>query len=180
MTSNGALVRSELASSLRPVKRHPIVELIALLALSAVVAGVSARVTVHTVATWYPTLHKPPFDPPNWLFGPVWTLLYVTMAIAAWRIWRQPDRNGKWVFEWLYAAQIALNFAWSQIFFCMHQIGAALVDIAVLWATLGSQRWCSGGAMRWPVFDGLLPCVGFIRRGAELCHLALKLRRASE
>jgi benzodiazapine receptor len=103
--------------------------LVALLALSAVVAGISAAATIENVRTWYPTLVKPAFNPPNWLFGPVWTLLYIAMAVAAWRVWRLRARSDVSRPAGLYLAQMALNFAWSLIFFGMHRIGAALVDI---------------------------------------------------
>jgi tryptophan-rich sensory protein len=112
--------------------------LVGLLALSAVVAGTSAAVTLQNVRTWYPILIKPSFNPPNWLFGPVWTLLYIAMAVAAWRVWRLrrgSDVNGA---VGLYLVQMALNFAWSLIFFGAHRIGAALLDIAGLLVLLAA------------------------------------------
>jgi benzodiazapine receptor len=111
-----------------PSRSH-LASLAILLALSAIVAGVSGVATVQNVGTWYAALAKPPFNPPNWLFGPVWTLLYIAMAVAAWRVWRLPDRAGA---MGLYAAQMALNFVWSLIFFGLHRIGVALVDILAL------------------------------------------------
>src|SRR6185437_4556277 len=72
---------------------------------------------------WYAGLAKPSFNPPNWLFAPVWTLLYVLIAIAGWRIWRR-DAGG-WPTR-LWWAQLVLNFLWSPIFFAAHRIGIAL------------------------------------------------------
>ena len=97
--------------------------------MSAAVAGIGAAATLPNVATWYAVLAKPGFSPPNWLFGPVWTLLYIAMAVAAWRIWRSRDRGQVAPALKLYAAQMALNLAWSPIFFAMHHIGAAMLDI---------------------------------------------------
>lgn len=78
---------------------------------------------------WYAGLHKPSFNPPNWLFGPVWTILYIAMAVAAWRVFvrRGFDRS-----LWAWSVQLALNAAWSPLFFAAHAIALALADILVL------------------------------------------------
>src|SRR6185312_4326619 len=110
-------------------RRSDLAALGALLAASAAIAGVSGAVTVANVGTWYEALAKPAFNPPNALFGPVWTVLYIAMAIAAWRIWRLRGRTPVGVALALYAGQLALNFAWSLLFFGAHQIGWALADI---------------------------------------------------
>jgi translocator protein len=78
---------------------------------------------------WYAGLAKPSFNPPNWLFGPVWTLLYVLIAVAGWRVW-QRDRSGTPMMLWW--AQLVLNFSWSPVFFSAHQIGLALVIIVLM------------------------------------------------
>jgi benzodiazapine receptor len=125
-------------------RRADLVALGALLLLSAVVAGISTEATIENVRTWYPTLIKPAFNPPNWLFGPVWTLLYIAMAVAAWRVWRLRGRSNVNGPAGLYLAQMALNFAWSLLFFGLHRVGAALVDIvglAVLLATTLVVFW---------------------------------------
>jgi translocator protein len=78
---------------------------------------------------WYAGLVKPPFNPPAWLFGPVWTALYILIAIAGWRIW-QRDRSG-WPMK-LWWAQMALNFLWTPVYFGAHQIGLAFVVILLM------------------------------------------------
>jgi translocator protein len=78
---------------------------------------------------WFAQLNKPAFNPPGWLFGPVWTALYILIAIVGWRWW-QRDRGG--VAMRLWYGQLALNFLWSPIFFVAHQIGAALAIILLL------------------------------------------------
>lgn len=82
---------------------------------------------------WYAQLVKPPFNPPNGVFAPVWSVLYVLMAVAAWRVWR---RGG---FHWaiaLWLGQLALNAAWSWLFFSRHLLGGALIEILVLLVVL--------------------------------------------
>ncbi len=79
---------------------------------------------------WYAALSKPTWNPPAWIFGPVWTLLYLMMAIAAWLIWK---REGWRRPLWLYVVQLLLNAAWTPIFFGAHQLGWALLEIMVLW-----------------------------------------------
>jgi len=82
---------------------------------------------------WYATLAKPEWNPPAWIFGPVWTLLYMLMAVAAWLVWK---RNGWQRPLWLYLVQLALNAAWTPVFFGANQIGWAFVEIIALWAAI--------------------------------------------
>lgn len=82
---------------------------------------------------WYAALAKPAFNPPNWIFAPVWTVLYVLIAVAGWRA-AGDGRNG-WSMR-LWWAQLGFNFGWSPIFFSAHQIGAALVIILLLLASI--------------------------------------------
>ncbi|MCV0395580.1 MAG: tryptophan-rich sensory protein [Rhizobiaceae bacterium] len=77
---------------------------------------------------WYEELAKPAFTPPDWVFGPVWSVLYVMVAIVGWRIWR----DGSALAMRLWWTQLALNFAWSPLFFVLHWIDAALVVIAAV------------------------------------------------
>ena len=82
---------------------------------------------------WYAALSKPPFSPPNWIFAPVWTTLYIMIAIAGWRVWRQ-ERNNRSINLWW--SQLALNFVWSPIFFTAHRIDIALGVIVLLLVTI--------------------------------------------
>ena len=96
------------------------------------VGAVGGIATSSSVDTWYSTLNKPVFNPPNWLFAPVWTALYVLMAVAAWRVWCTPDGVARRQALFLFAVQLAFNLAWSFIFFAWRSPGWALVEIAVL------------------------------------------------
>jgi len=107
------------------------------LALCFGVAGVAGSWTASEIPTWYRTLTRPAIAPPNWVFAPVWTLLYALMAVAAWRVWEAPPsslRTGGLV---LFLLQLALNFAWTFVFFRQHALGAALAEVILLWAAIG-------------------------------------------
>lgn len=82
---------------------------------------------------WFGKLKKPGWNPPNWLFAPVWTILYILMAISAWRIWEVAGFAGAAIPLVLFALQLALNAAWSALFFGRHRPDLALADIVVLW-----------------------------------------------
>ena len=105
--------------------------LVVFVALCLAVSGIGGAVTATSVGTWYQTLQKPPFNPPDWVFAPVWTTLYVLMAIAGWRVWRARSEAGRRALS-VFAIQLGLNLAWSFLFFGFQQIGLALVEVAVL------------------------------------------------
>jgi hypothetical protein len=113
------------------------------------------------------TLRRPsPIAPPNWVFGPVWTLLYALMAIAAWRVWlAAPSAIRTWGLV-LFLVQLALNFAWSWIFFRQHAIGAALFEVVFLWAFIGATTLVFAAVLPFGGSHGALLGMG------HLCHCA--------
>ncbi|WP_367142089.1 TspO/MBR family protein [Propionivibrio sp.] len=78
--------------------------------------AIGGWVTADSVGTWYRTLQKPVFNPPDWVFAPVWTLLYLMIALAGWRVWRRVGFSGARAGMVAYSAQLALNLAWSFLF----------------------------------------------------------------
>ncbi len=88
--------------------------------------------TSSSVDTWYAQLHKPALNPPNWLFGPVWSVLYLCMAASAWLVWRNAGWSGGRYALVLFFAQLGLNVTWSALFFGLRLPGAALVEVLVL------------------------------------------------
>lgn len=101
------------------------------------VGGVSEFFTSSGVQGWYAVANKPWFNPPNWIFAPVWTALYILMGIAVFLIWKaEADKAVKQTALILFAAQLTLNFFWSLIFFKLQQPGWALVEIAVMWLAI--------------------------------------------
>ena len=85
--------------------------------------------TVQSIPAWYAHLAKPSFSPPNWLFGPVWSILYLLMGIAAYRIWVSPKSVMRTNALGAYFVQLALNALWTPLFFGMHAIGLGLLTI---------------------------------------------------
>lgn len=115
--------------------RSRLVDLIVLaffVALCLVIGALGASVVATSVDTWYADLAKPSFTPPDRVFGPVWTVLYVLMAIAAWRVWRAADRDTRRGPLTLFALQLALTLGWTVVFFGLQKIGAAVATIVVL------------------------------------------------
>ena len=114
-------------------------DLVGLLIFLAICLGVSAiggAVTATSVGSWYQGLHKPSFNPPDWIFAPVWTALYIMIAFAGWRIWRAAGLRAAPVAFVLYAVQLALNLTWSILFFGFRLIGSALIEIVLLFVAI--------------------------------------------
>lgn len=106
--------------------------LLGFLVLCFAVSAGGGAITATSVGTWYQALAKPAFTPPDWVFAPVWSTLYLLMAIAAWRVWlarAEPAARGVLV---LFFVQLALNLAWSAIFFGLQRPGWALIELTIL------------------------------------------------
>lgn len=115
---------------------RPTLTFLAFLAASFAAAAVGGIATASGVRDWYPTLNKPSWTPPSWLFGPVWTVLYACIAIAGFLAWRKAGYGGaRWAML-LFALQLILNAAWSWLFFGLRQPGWALAEIVLLWAAI--------------------------------------------
>lgn len=99
--------------------------------------------TVNAIPTWYAYLKKPDLSPPNWVFGPVWTILYFLMGLAVARIWRLGWQKNKLAMT-AFGVQLALNFLWSFFFFGMRAPTAGLVDIGVMWLAIGATIFFFG------------------------------------
>ena len=109
--------------------------LVGWLALCFAAAGTAVFVSTDG---WYATLHKPSWNPPPWLFGPAWSLLYVLMAVAAWLVWR----DGGWKMQaralGLFLIQWLLNALWTPLFFGLHRPGLAFAEIIILWLAIAA------------------------------------------
>ncbi|RZK58123.1 MAG: tryptophan-rich sensory protein [Pedobacter sp.] len=101
------------------------------------IGAIGGFLTFESVRTWYTTLNKPSFNPPNWIFGPVWTTLYILMGISSYLVWQK--RKIVSGYSWaagVYFLQLLLNLMWSYLFFYQQQIGFALVEICILLVTI--------------------------------------------
>jgi translocator protein len=114
------------------VNAQPWLVLIIFFAICLGAGGVGSIFTARAVREWYPRLRKPVGTPPSWVFGPVWTTLYVLMAISAWLVWRE-YRGGARAALLIFFAQLALNVAWSAIFFGSRMPGVAFAEVLLLW-----------------------------------------------
>ena len=97
---------------------------------------VSGLATRQSVSTWYVTLNKPSWTPPGWIFPWVWTLLYVSMGVAAWLVWQGRDAHAVTTALTVFAVQLVFNGVWSFFFFGQRSLGLALVDILLLLVAL--------------------------------------------
>lgn len=118
----------------RAAPRAQFYVLLGFLGLCLAVAASAGWLTAGATLVWYASLNRPVFSPPNWLFGPVWTVMYVSMAVAAWLIWREPSvprRRRNALTFW--GVQLAINASWTPVFFGLHLL---LPGVAVLLALL--------------------------------------------
>jgi translocator protein len=100
------------------------------------VGAIAGMFTAQAVPEWYATLNQPSFNPPNWVFGPVWTTLYLIMGISFFLIWKLEAGKQRNQAIGIFLVQLILNFGWSFFFFYFKMIGFALVEIIVLWLTI--------------------------------------------
>jgi benzodiazapine receptor len=138
--------------------------LAAWLAASFAAAWIGSR---YMPGTWYASLVKPSWNPPNVVFAPVWTVLYVLMAVAAWLVWRAAGFTGAGFALTLYLVQLLLNALWSYLFFGLHRPDLALLDICALWGLIlvvavlfWRESWGAGALMipylAWVAFAAVL------------------------
>ena len=97
--------------------------------------------TTEVIPNWYAALTKPAFVPPNWLFGPVWTTLYIIMGISGFLIWQKKENPARITALKIFSIQLIANTLWSIIFFGLHQPLLALVDILILWVLIILMVW---------------------------------------
>jgi translocator protein len=142
------------------------------------VAALGAVFSASEIPTWYAALAKPAFNPPNWIFAPVWTTLYGLMAIAAWLVWRTPKLGLTSGFRragliW-FVVQLGLNAAWTPLFFHFHRLLAALFVILCLWIAILITLFFFWKAER---FAGaiMLPYIAWVSFAAALNYQIYRL-----
>lgn len=118
------------------MKVENILKFIISISLTLSAGAIASFFTFEAIATWYITLNKPSFNPPNWLFGPVWTTLYIILGVSLFLIWKENRSKVRDQALTIFGIQMALNFFWSFLFFYINQIGIALIEIVLLWSSI--------------------------------------------
>ena len=118
--------------------KHSWLVLVAFLVICFAAAGIGGAVTTPKIGTWYSTLAKPSWNPPSWIFGPVWSALYFCMAIAAWLVWRHDGTTRAQMPLTLFGVQLVLNVLWSCIFFGLQSPGLAFAEVLMLWGAVAA------------------------------------------
>ena len=113
------------------------IKLLVSIAICQLAGVIGSFFTVSEIPGWYMSLTKPGFNPPNWIFGPVWTTLYLLMGFALWLVWRKGLNNKKTRFAFrFFIAHLFINSFWSVVFFGLHNIAGAFTIILILWAMI--------------------------------------------
>ncbi len=156
------------AAGLKPSPRpKPGLALAAWIGVCFAIGILGSIFTVPNIPTWYAALVKPPLNPPNQLFGPVWTTLYALMGYAAWIVWKTRPSACRVRGLLLFSVQLALNFLWTWIFFSRHQMLTAFADLVALWVAIlltiltfrkmsARAAWLLVPYLAWVTFAGYL------------------------
>lgn len=118
------------------MKKSDIIKFVISILIPLLLGAIAGGFTSQAVPDWYASLNRPSFSPPNWIFGPVWTTLYILLGISLYLIWKQTpskERNNALI---IFSIQMFLNFIWSFVFFYFNQIGLALIVIIGLWLSI--------------------------------------------
>ncbi len=115
---------------------NEIIKLIISVGCPVVLGAMAGIFTSRAIPQWYVSLNQPSFNPPNWVFGPVWTILYILMGISFYFIWQFPSTPVRNAAITIYIVQLLLNFAWTFIFFYFKKIGLAFAEIILMWIAI--------------------------------------------
>lgn len=112
------------------------IRLVVSVLLSVALGSLGGLFTLSEIPVWYAGLQKPSFNPPNWIFGPVWTVLYFLMGVSFYLVWKENKSSERNRAMGWFGVQFLLNFCWSMIFFHFHQTGWAMVEIIFMWVAI--------------------------------------------
>jgi tryptophan-rich sensory protein len=115
---------------------HHLLTFAACVGASFAAAAIGSLFTAPSIPGWYAGIVKPSWTPPGWLFGPVWSLLYLMMGVAAWLVWRKAGFHAAALPLALFCLQLLLNARWSILFFGLRSPGTALLEIVFLWGAI--------------------------------------------
>ena len=129
--------------------RRSITTLVLAVLLCLAAGALGSLATASSVGTWYRHIEKPTWTPPDAVFGPVWTMLFVLMGVSLWMVWRDGESKPRLSAVALFAGQLLLNVAWSFVFFGLRSPGWALLDIALLWLAIAATIAAFARIRRW-------------------------------
>jgi translocator protein len=118
------------------MKKYNIIKLVVSLILPLGIGAIAGIFTAKAIPEWYESLNRPSFSPPNWVFGPVWTALYILLGISLFLIWKLDSGKERNLAIFVFLLQLLLNFGWSFIFFYFKMIGFAMFEIILLWMSI--------------------------------------------
>ena len=144
---------------------YEILKVIAAIVICELAGVIGSLFTVSSVGTWYSTINKPSFNPPSWVFGPVWITLYAMMGISLYLVWRSGNRS--WLVFGVFGLQLILNALWSILFFGLHSPGLAFAEIILLWLSIIASIVLFFGTSR-PAAYLLIPYVLWVSFAAVL------------
>jgi tryptophan-rich sensory protein len=121
------------------MNKSNVIKLVISLLLPLSVGAVAGMFTSQAVPIWYASLNRPSFNPPNWVFGPVWTSLYILLGISFFLIWKEYPSKERNLAIKIFSIQMLLNFAWSFLFFYFNLIGVAFIEIILLWISIAAM-----------------------------------------
>jgi tryptophan-rich sensory protein len=153
------------------------VALVVSIGICLAAGGLGALATTPEIPNWYAQLRKPSWTPPDRVFGPVWTSLYVLMGFAAWLVWRHQPMDVTLALM-LFGIQLAFNLAWSFIFFAAHAIGWALFEVIALWVAVAATIWAFAPISTTAAWL-LAPYLAWITYAASLNAAIWRLNRAA-
>lgn len=134
------------------MKTKSILILIACVLTTLVLGSASGIANIESLKSWYPFLNKPPLNPPNWIFGPVWTTLYLLMGVALFFIVTHQAHRNKQKALVCFISQFVLNLLWSFLFFYFQQLGWALAEIVLMWTFIAATIYYSYSMHKWIAF----------------------------
>lgn len=143
------------------------IALVGFVTLNFLAAAVGGWLSAGAVGGWYRTILKPEWSPPDWVFGPVWTTLYVMIGVAGWHVWQREPSSQRTRALWLYAMQWVCNAAWTPLFFGIHRMDLAAFDILLLWLLIGGFAWVAR-RVSVPASVLFLPYLGWVTFAAVL------------
>lgn len=113
-----------------------VIKLVVSVGLPLALGAIAGIFTAKAIPGWYAALNQPSFNPPNWIFGPVWTLLYILMGVSLYLVWQTPPGMQRNTAMAVFFFQLLLNFGWSFLFFYYQRIGLAFAEIILIWFTI--------------------------------------------